>query len=449
METIIKGNVRVSTLLGDQKLKDANYRLMRYVFKEKCEDGTLLHNVITGQLILLDELETKELDHLSNIQTTTCSSVVCELIKNYYLVPEEYNEKSTVNELRVLMRKLFKPKGISHFTILPTTSCNARCFYCYESNYQKINMPLSLAESIVDFIDSNKLNNRVHISWFGGEPLVGEKCIDRICSGLKKRDIEFESSMTSNGYLFDEEKVDKAIELWRLKNIKITLDGTEDIYNQAKAFINAEKSPFRRVTNNIELLLNKGVSVSIRINLDQNNVEDLKSLVDELVHRFGSYKGMTIDTHVIFKDLGYSPIPRDERIEKSLYEKQLKLDEYISKLGVGNEKYKIPMIRTYCCMIDHPGTIIIYPDGRLFKCNHNVSDEAIIGSIHEGIKKEPGDQLSNVVEWNRCEKCVLFPKCLISNKCPCIADYNDYTCENEIHNRRKDIVEYYKKKLVD
>ena len=448
MKTIIEGNARVIALLGSQGIKDTNYRLMRYAFREKCEDGTLLHNVISGKLILLDEMETKELDDISGIQINSCSGVISKLIENYYLVPEDYNEKNTVNELRLLLRRLYRPKGISHYTILPTTSCNARCFYCYESNYQKISMPLSLAEKVVDFIDSNKPTNKVSISWFGGEPLVGEKCIDRICFGLKNRGIEYESSMTSNGYLFDEEIIDKAFELWKLKNIKITLDGTEDIYNRAKAFVNADKSPFKRVTNNIKELLNKGIKVSIRINLDQNNVDDLKALVDELILQFGSFNGMTIDTHVIFKDLGFSPIPRNETIERSLYEKQIELNDYIHEERGGDANYKIPMIRTYCCMIDYPGSIIIYPDGRLFKCNHNISTEEQIGTVLEGIKESPQYQLDNVVKWNRCEECVLFPKCLISNKCPCLADYNEYTCENEIQNRRKDIIRYYEKQKL-
>lgn len=48
--------------------------------------------------------------------------------------------------------------------------------------------------------------------------------------------------MTSNGYIFNDELVEKAKNEWKLKNIQITLDGTRDVYNKAKNYYSENDS---------------------------------------------------------------------------------------------------------------------------------------------------------------------------------------------------------------
>lgn len=71
----------------------------------------------------------------------------------------------------------------------------------------------------------------MRLAWFGGEPLYNAQVIDLICNDLVERGIGYESSMISNGFLFDEKLIKRAAELWRLRQIQITLDGTEGVYN--------------------------------------------------------------------------------------------------------------------------------------------------------------------------------------------------------------------------
>ena len=65
----------------------------------------------------------------------------------------------------------------------------------------------------------------------------------------------------------------------------MTLDGTEDVYNQTKAFVCKENSPYQRVMSNIKNLLEADISVTIRLNMDAENVDNLK----ELTHELGEY----------------------------------------------------------------------------------------------------------------------------------------------------------------
>ena len=67
-------------------------------------------------------------------------------------------------------------------------------------------------EDTLRFILSHKPEeqNKIHIHWFGGEPMCAADHIDRISDGLAEAGIEYTAEMTSNGSLFTEELAQKA-----------------------------------------------------------------------------------------------------------------------------------------------------------------------------------------------------------------------------------------------
>ena len=65
MKTLAEAQQRVVKLWGKQAAKpEETYRLMKYVLRVDHEGHTALHNVMTGQLILLDDDEIRLLDRL-------------------------------------------------------------------------------------------------------------------------------------------------------------------------------------------------------------------------------------------------------------------------------------------------------------------------------------------------------------------------------------------------
>ena len=65
-----------------------------------------------------------------------------------------------------------------------------------------------------------------------------------------------------------------------LSNVQITLDGTEETYNKTKRFIyKDDPSPFKTVIYNIHNLLFNNISVTIRLNVDNNNADDIEKLL--------------------------------------------------------------------------------------------------------------------------------------------------------------------------
>lgn len=57
--------------------------------------------------------------------------------------------------------------------------------------------------------------------------------------------------MVSNGYLFNPTLICEAVDVWKLRKIQITLDGTESVYEKIKQF--GDKQSFQKVIENIRL----------------------------------------------------------------------------------------------------------------------------------------------------------------------------------------------------
>ena len=285
MTTIVEPKQHIAKLWGKQSVKpEETYRLMRYVLRVDHEGRTALHNNVTGQLVMLDEQEAKLIDQLP----LGFAPEMASLIEQHYLVPESYDEHQQVINLRTILRTLRpKSKYITHYTILPTTACNARCYYCFEQGIKPVTMTEQTANDVVKFIAEHcGPEKKVSITWFGGEPTVASNRIDQISRGLREAGITYSSMMYTNGYLFDEEMVGKAVDLWHLTHVQMSIDGTEKVYNWTKAYVNVSESPYQRVMHNIGLLINCKINVAVRMNVDIKHYSSMCELVDDLADRF-------------------------------------------------------------------------------------------------------------------------------------------------------------------
>ena len=410
MEQIIKANEAVISILGREKAPVAGCRMLHYCISTPVEEGMLLFNMLTRELLLLTEEEYAGALELPYLR------------KQWFVVPEETNDKQLVGLVRWIQSTMTKEsKAITGYTILTTTDCNARCFYCYELGRSRIPMSEETALKTAAFIKKNCGGKEVRIGWFGGEPLYNTRAIDLICDTLRSEGVSFRSSMISNGYLFDDEMVAKAADRWNLERVQITLDGTEAVYNRCKAFIYKEGSAYQVVTGNIARLLDKGIHVGVRMNMDFHNAEDLMQLSDELARLFKGKTGLTAYPHLIFDD----KTAWDQRysLEKwtRLYEAMHRLEDKLISLGI----YSLmePRLRKdlpqHHCMADDGSMIVITPDGSLGVCEH-FSESELIGHIDspERNKAVIASFRQRCDEIPECATCFFYPQCHGLKKCP-------------------------------
>ncbi len=416
MEIINKAVENIAKCWGEGEIKDVSYRPMKYIIRKEIDENTLLHNVVTGELICLDEDELKAFNSLPGEYTADLS----ELVKHHFAVPLDFDEKSSVVQLRDIIKSLqaFKEDdSIFEYTILPTTACNARCYYCFEAGCKTVTMTEDIASKTADFIIDNHGNNDVVISWFGGEPTVGYKYIDIICEKLKQNNVTFTSNMTSNGYLFDEIMAEKSKHNWNLNDIQITLDGTEEVYNRIKSYVGVKDSPFKRVLKNISLLLSQNIRVTVRVNLGLNNYDDLSILIDDLIDKFGSNDLFRIYVQTLFDKCGYSPEIYTKNDITLLSKKFLFLQKKIDNFRrYGHYSGILPHLKINACMADSDKAVVILPDGSIGMCMSNFAETC--GNVFDGITDlDIKNEWKKHIELEKCGECYLYPDCYLIEKC--------------------------------
>ena len=395
MQVIIPTPLQYEQIVGWQKRVDGErYRLMTYVVQQPVTDGLLLYNTLTCSLVLLTQDEAADI------------TAQRELIDRWFLVPEAHDDQKLCRQVRQ-MAAFFKPaaKAITGYIILPTTGCNARCFYCFEKGAKPATMTAETASKVVRYIMAHHGSETVHISWFGGEPLVNAKAIDQICTGLREQGVPFRSGMISNGYLFDAEMAQRAKDLWQLQRVQITLDGTAQTYNRVKDYVYRDVNAFERVLQNIGLLTGIGIHTRIRLNVSKHNIGEMAELVELLHQRFGADEHLTVTSSALF----------EEEDNAELFARRMQLEQQITACGFARKLYDLPKdIRLDCCMADDDGSrVVIAPDGHLGKCHHYL-DREFFGHIDS---EERNDAILRKFKERRadieaCATCFYYPQCI-------------------------------------
>ena len=416
MRIIIPARPLIERVIGRQKRAEGQrYRLMTYVVQQPVDDGVLLYNTLTCSLVLLTP------DEVADITAQQ------ELIDRWFLVPQEHDDRKACIEIRQ-MAALLTPatESINKYIILPTTGCNARCFYCFEKGTKPVTMTAETASKVVRYIVAHCGDKKVELRWFGGEPLVNTKVIDQICTELREQGVSFFSWMFSNGYLFDADMVRRAKDLWQLHHVVITLDGTEQTYNRVKAYVHRGVNAFERVLHNIDLLTAAGILVNIRLNIDMYNIGEMADLVELLHQRFGTNEHLSVHCIQLYGE--HSPEDNAE-----LFARRMQLEQQLMQYGFRGQWGVRRDIKVNCCSADNDGSVVIAPDGHLGKCEHYIDSE-FFGHIdseerNEAVLRKFKERKPDI---EACATCFYYPQCNRNRLVMC----KKYNCTPEYRQER-------------
>lgn len=403
MEILSEAIELAQKVCGSQKPCPGEWRMAHHCVAVPCAEGMLLYHTLTGELLLLTEAEWAARNTDPDLREA--------LFRRRFLVPADFDENRYADQV-IRLAKLMNPprKGITRFTVFTTLDCNARCFYCYQMGRKRPSMSVQTAHDTAAYMARVSQGQKVKIQWYGGEPLYNLAAIDTILSDLRAQNIPYESTMISNGYLFDPELIEKAKNIWKLRWVQIPLDGTEEVYNRAKAFIYREGSAYRHVLENIGLLLDAGINVIVRLNVDNKNADDLTLLVEELGRRFGGRKGIRVYDACLM-DYGNNRINAFDD-EASGLKKYKALSEKIRELGISGNVAISRELKINACMADSDGAVTILPEGQLGKCDHFTEDH-FIGSIYSDTldQKEIERMKERREDIPACRECAYYPQC--------------------------------------
>lgn len=423
MKTIVEQSEVFAAVVSKLQFDDKEtYKKSRYVIETEHKGFFLLFNTLSRELIALEENEYKRLSELTD------DSLLSRLVEKYFYVPIDYDEHNLYEQIYSIVSMFNTESDIfTNFTVMPTMECNARCFYCFEHGSKRYPMSDKTANDVADFIIRKSGKKAIEILWFGGEPLYNTNAIDIITKKLSENNIEFKSKIISNGYLFDNSIAIKAKKDWKLSSIQITLDGTEQIYNNIKSYIYHDQvSPFNRVLANIETALKNNIKVLIRLNMSLTNKDDLNSLVEMLFDKFKNYKSqLCIYVWLLYDNRGAIKNIKSNIERHNLTNALIDLEEKIYANGFGLGGIPNRNIKINMCGADSGKNITILPNGSIGKCDH-YSDDKLIGDIYnddyDSVQIEKWKQKRADVEL--CKMCPIKPQCVKLINCPELGDYD-------------------------
>lgn len=195
-----------------------------------------------------------------------------------------------VDELALVKQKYdrLRKNEIYHLMILPTYDCNLSCWYCTQK-HRRLSFDRSLIEKlknhIVRYVSTNELKG-LHLSWFGGEPLIEFDTIDEVGTFSQKfckdHNLTFRQTITTNGTLLSEEVVEKMAN----KNFtffQITIDGDKVEHDKVKVLEGT--SSYDLILNNMCYAVNhlNDCEFLLRLNYTAINLNP-KKIIEDLDH---------------------------------------------------------------------------------------------------------------------------------------------------------------------
>ncbi len=294
------------------------------------------------------------------------------------------------------------------FRIYTTMACNAKCPYCYEKGLTPISMTQQIADDVIDYIISSiTVEKLVIVEWFGGEPLCNNQIITyistKLVEKLDKMNVKYFSNMVSNGYLFDAKMIDDAVNIWKLRKIQITLDGTSENYERIKQF--GDVNSLQKVLKNIEMLTEKSIFVNVRINYDENNFDDVCKLIEQLSIKFAKNKFFGIYGHKIMREDANNSFIASEDLDLKFLKKLIS-----SGFSIDFKMTLNPRIDVCFAYLINGG--LIYPNGDIYKCSKVAGNtKERVSTIYE--KKYN----NNISKWcsprlpSKCLSCKYLPLC--------------------------------------
>lgn len=405
-----------------------------------------IYNSVSNILAEFSLLEWKEINILKNsMKLLSAKHIGSNVLYNNLLI-NGFVVKASTDEFKLICNKfderinLLYNTGQIQITLLPTSSCNMRCPYCFEGDsYKGTFMSKETEYSIVKFVDSvikspitKEPIEHVSVMFFGGEPLLNMKSISRITKDITDlcvlNKIKYSFHMTTNGTLLSPKFWEK-IRALNINKVQITIDGNKEIHNHKRPLKSGSDYNYDRILDNLKEIP-KNIKVNIRINSDKEVIQSLEKLLHDLVQKeiwpnYVDRLKLTLGMKYYTKE---SKEPKSYFLNnREFYEanekfKDLQLDFYNEWAKRNNKpmakrKFLYPNKIDFCYTARHPYGITIDPNGNIYKCWMRLNDpQNAVQNICE-----PFDiNLAGYAKWlyykkyhtnTKCIKCKLLPIC--------------------------------------
>lgn len=304
--------------------------------------------------------------------------------------------------------------SVLNLILAPTTACNFACPYCFESRNNPKTIDYETIEYLKAFVQGHKNAKVIHLTWYGGEPLLAfdkMKIIYEKLSSEKMPRIESQSIIT-NGYLFNDEII-RFFKNTGCRHIQITIDGLYEKHSATRCLKSGNGDTFMPTILNIDKLVNElpQTVINIRVNINKENYKDFIDVANFIRNRYFGNKMIS----------AYPGLIREESEEKrSLCDlsfapsERLMLHELLRENGYDTSDF--PTKSNRGCMMQNAHSYLIGPEGEIYKCWNDVGNkDAIIGSIKQSELFNESRYIKYMAQSmpfnEECRSCQAFPIC--------------------------------------
>ncbi|WP_432403368.1 radical SAM protein [Wukongibacter sp. M2B1] len=381
-------------------MKLSNYN-RELIFSDKQH---AIYNTLSSKYILYSPSQREFLDSLLNklnkdVYEIEEGEALKKFIENGMIVHDDIDELEKVS---YLMNKTKYQDRIFFLVIVPTLNCNFRCSYCYEER-KDLRMNDQIIENIVDYVRKvSKKIKMLHIAWFGGEPMLEYETIKKLTKRFQEicdnEGCNYNAKMTSNGYLFTEERINELEDLG-IKSIQITLDGEKEYHNKSRPLKDGSGT-FDKILDNINKIAEKNIQISLRINLDKENKDSIPMLLERIPEE--KRKNIEVSISNVFQN-------KKKENQFALYKTAIDKGYRFSQT---KNSYSI-------CQASFTNSFTVQPDGKITSCQMASEKGLHFGTIEKNgelnitngssfTKSKYLTALSN----EKCRECYLLPKCI-------------------------------------
>lgn len=348
------------------------------IFKHR--NQLYITNTLSKSILQIDE-KCEEIIKQNLIDNLTCEEQDI-LLKRGFLVQDELDE---IGLLRYQSNKLKHSKEEMEFVIAPTLSCNFKCSYCFEMP-RKGFMSEETQQKVIDFVikkTRTEENKKIHIIWFGGEPLLYPEIVfsinKRIYDYCKENCKEFKSDMITNGYLLTDEIV-KQLSENHINHLQITIDGNKK-YHDYRRMLRTGIGTYDTIICNLRKLKNTPITVTIRMNIDKSNVNSIQEL-EEDIKLLNNPKIICSPAVVELSENHYDDIKEKCIVDHSTFEDYYSnphIQKYF-KCSKGSDF----SLRLFFCEAEHAYSFAIDERGNVYKCWNSLGvDKDIYCTIYD------------------------------------------------------------------
>lgn len=280
-------------------------------------------------------------------------------------------------------------------------TCNLSCKYCFaeEGEYhgQRVVMPLEVGKQALDFLVANSGSRRnLEVDFFGGEPLMNWQVVQELVSYGRsleeKNGKKFRFTMTTNGVLLDEEKMEYLNR--EMSNVVLSIDGRPEVHDFMRPFPSGAGSYDKILPKFQEFARRRGEKdYYVRGTFTRHNLDFSK----DVLHL----------ADLGFRQISMEPVVAPEDAEYAIRQEDLPViyEEYdtLARQMIEREK-EGRGFQFFHFMVDLSGGPCVYkrlsgcgsgteylavtPWGDLYPCHQFVGEEAFrMGTVFDGIQK--------------------------------------------------------------